>query len=58
VWDTQEWDDTQAAESDGEMEEDPQPWPDFSAPDEGATMDTVISEDGVTITETAPTEWP
>jgi tetratricopeptide (TPR) repeat protein len=50
VWDTQEWEDTQAADSD-EAQEDQEPWPDFSAPDAGATVDTLIYEDGVTITQ-------
>ncbi|HEX6370053.1 MAG TPA: protein kinase [Longimicrobium sp.] len=57
VWDTQEWDDTQATDSEV-PEEDQQPWPDFSAPDAGATVDTIVSGDGVTITQTAPAVWP
>ena len=57
VWDTQEWDDTQAMDSEV-PEEDPQPWPYFSAPDAGVTVDTVIAEGGVTITQTVPSVWP
>ncbi|MBW3570811.1 MAG: protein kinase [Gemmatimonadetes bacterium] len=57
VWDTQEWEDTQAA--DGQMRVDGagQPWDGWTPPDDGADVDTRFPHDGVTITQ-APPDWP
>jgi tetratricopeptide (TPR) repeat protein len=50
VWDTQEWDDTQAAEGAGSPIEGAEPWR-FGTPSKSGTIaDTVFSEDGMTIT--------
>lgn len=52
VWDTQEWEDTQAAEA--PVEDDPEPRQDWwSVPDVGVTTDTVV-----TTTETTDLGWP
>jgi hypothetical protein len=53
VWDTREWDDTQAAEAQDGTEADPQPWEGWNPPDVGGGVDTVVTDDGVTITESA-----
>lgn len=52
-WDTQEWEDSQATDGEVTEEEEPQPRQDWSPPEFDAGVDTVISEDGMTITERA-----
>lgn len=52
-WDTQEWEDSRATDGQLAEEAEPRPWDEWTPPGVGAGVDTVISEDGMTITEHA-----
>jgi tetratricopeptide (TPR) repeat protein len=58
AWDTAEWEDTQAVDGEVPVDEAPvdngdQPWDQWTPPDVGAEVDTVMGDDGMTITERA-----
>jgi len=54
AWDTAEWEDSQATEvTDAPVEDAGQPWDEWTPPDVGSRVDTVVTENGMTITSRA-----
>ncbi|HEX2208243.1 MAG TPA: protein kinase [Longimicrobium sp.] len=53
TWDTREWEDAQSTDPTVDTAEEDQPWEEWTPPEFGTRADTVVTEDGVTITEGA-----